>query len=163
MSEEKDSKPVKTTEVVDTAAKADAAAPQGETAAEGATEVKKIRRSKKKSVTSGRIYIKAGFNNTIVTITDNDGKAVAWATSGSCGFKGSKKATPFAAQMAAENAAEKAKVYGFEKGDVYVSGVGHGREQAMRGLIAQNIAILKIVDTTPVPHNGCRVPRVRRV
>ncbi|MFA5854839.1 MAG: 30S ribosomal protein S11 [Candidatus Gracilibacteria bacterium] len=163
MSEEKDPKPVKTTEVVDSAAKVDAAAPQGEVAAEGATEVKKIRRSKKKSVTSGRIYIKAGFNNTIVTITDNDGKAVAWATSGSCGFKGSKKATPFAAQMAAENAAEKAKVYGFEKGDVYVSGVGHGREQAMRGLIAQNIAILKIVDTTPVPHNGCRVPRVRRV
>lgn len=126
-------------------------------------EKKTVRRNKRKTVISGSIFIQAGFNNTIVTFTDGDGKAVSWATSGSCGFKGSKKGTPYAAQMAAEAAAEKAKAYGFEKGDVYVKGVGHGREQALRGLIAQGITILKIVDTTPVPHNGCRQPRTRRV
>lgn len=126
-------------------------------------EKKAVRRNKRKTVVSGSIFIQAGFNNTIVTFTDGDGKAVSWATSGSCGFKGSKKGTPYAAQMAAEAAAEKAKAYGFEKGDVYVKGVGHGREQALRGLIAQGITILKIVDTTPVPHNGCRQPRTRRV
>lgn len=132
--------------------------------AETAGEEKKaVRRNKRKTVISGSIFIQAGFNNTIVTFTDGDGKAVSWATSGSCGFKGSKKGTPYAAQMAAESAAEKAKAYGFEKGDVYVKGVGHGREQALRGLIAQGITILKIVDTTPVPHNGCRQPRTRRV
>ncbi len=122
-----------------------------------------VRRNKRKTVVSGAVYVQAGFNNTIVTFTDADGKAISWATSGSCGFKGSKKATPYAAQMAAEAAAEKAKAYGFERADVYVKGVGHGREQALRGLIAQGISILKIVDTTPVPHNGCRQPRTRRV
>lgn len=133
-------------------------------ATETTAEAKKtVRRNKRKTVLSGSIYIQAGFNNTIVTISDSDGKAVAWATSGSCGFKGSKKGTPYAAQMAAEAAAEKAKAYGFERGDVYVKGVGHGREQALRGLIAQGITIQKIVDTTPVPHNGCRQPRTRRV
>ena len=126
-------------------------------------EKKTVRRNKRKTVVSGSIFIQAGFNNTIVTFTDGDGKVVSWATSGSCGFKRSKKGTPYAAQMAAEAAAEKAKAYGFEKGDVYVKGVGHGREQALRGLIAQGITILKIVDTTPVPHNGCRQPRTRRV
>ncbi len=126
-------------------------------------EKKTVRRNKRKTVVNGSIYVQAGFNNTIVTFTDAEGKAVSWATSGSCGFKGSKKGTPYAAQMAAEAAAEKAKAYGFEKGDVYVKGVGHGREQALRGLIAQGITILKIVDTTPVPHNGCRQPRTRRV
>lgn len=136
----------------------------GTAVAEPTTEEKKVvRRNKRKTVTSGAIYVQAGFNNTIVTFTDSDGKAISWATSGSCGFKGSKKATPYAAQVAAEAAAEKAKAYGFERGDVYVKGVGHGREQALRGLIAQGITILKIVDTTPVPHNGCRQPRTRRV
>lgn len=127
------------------------------------TTVKAVRRSKKKTVTSGRIYIQAGFNNTIVTITDENGKTVAWSTSGACGFKGSKKSTPYAAQMAAENAAEKARAFGFEKGDVFVKGVGVGREQALRGLISQGITIGRIADITPVPHNGCRQPRVRRV
>jgi small subunit ribosomal protein S11 len=125
--------------------------------------VKKVRRSKKKTVTSGRIYIQAGFNNTIITITDNEGKTLAWSTSGACGFKGSKKSTPYAAQMAAENAAEKARAFGFEKGDVFVKGVGIGREQALRGLISQGISIGRIADVTPIPHNGCRQPRVRRV
>ncbi|MFA4814992.1 MAG: 30S ribosomal protein S11 [Candidatus Gracilibacteria bacterium] len=124
---------------------------------------KVVRRSKKKTVTSGKVYVNAGFNNTIVTITDAEGKVLAWSTSGTCGFKGSKKATPFAAQMTAESAAEKAKAYGFEKADIYVKGVGHGREQALRGLIAQGITIVRIIDTTPIPHNGCRQPRIRRV
>jgi small subunit ribosomal protein S11 len=121
-----------------------------------------VRRSKRKTVTSGRIYIRAGFNNTIVTIADNDGNTLAWSTSGAAGFKGSKKSTPYAAQMAAEGAAEKARAFGFEKADVFVSGVGHGREQALRGLIAQGISVQKIEDVTPIPHNGCRQPRVRR-
>ena len=106
--------------------------------------------------------MKAGFNNTIVTVTDEEGRTLAWSTSGATGFKGSKKSTPYAAQMAAESAAEKARSFGFEKADVYVTGVGHGREQALRGLIAQGIAIKAIYDITPVPHNGCRQPRVRR-
>lgn len=126
-------------------------------------EKKSVRRSKKKMVSTGNIYVQAGFNNTIITFTDPEGRTLAWSSSGSCGFKGSKKGTPFAAQMAAENAAEKAKAYGFEKGDIYVKGVGHGREQALRGLIAQGISILRIVDSTPIPHNGCRKPRTRRV
>lgn len=153
MSEEK----VKSqTVAVEAKAEVTADAPAGE-------EKKTVRRNRKKTVVSGAVYVNAGFNNTIITITDGDGKAISWATAGSCGFKGSKKSTPFAAQMAAENAAEKAKAYGFEKADVYVKGVGHGREQALRGLIAQGISILKIVDITPVPHNGCRKPRIRRV
>lgn len=140
---------------------ATAVAADATTPAEG--EKKTVRRNKKKTVIAGSIYVQAGFNNTIISITDPDGKVVAQSSSGACGFKGSKKGTPYAAQMAAEAAAEKAKAYGFEKGDVYVKGVGHGREQALRGLIAQGITILKIVDTTPVPHNGCRQPRTRRV
>ena len=132
-------------------------------AAVAGEEKKTVRRSRKKNVASGIVYVNAGFNNTIVSITDIDGKVIAWSTSGTCGFKGSKKATPFAAQMAAENAAEKAKAFGLEKADVFVKGVGHGREQALRGLIAQGIAIGRIIDKTPVPHNGCRKPRTRRV
>jgi len=133
-------------------------------ATEEAAEPKKtVRRSKRRTVLSGRIYIKAGFNNTIVTITDPDGKTIAWSTSGAAGFKGSKKSTPYAAQMAAEGAAEKAKAFGFEKADVYVNGVGHGREQALRGLISQGISVQNIYDVTPIPHNGCRMPRTRRV
>ncbi len=127
------------------------------------TTVKTVRRNKKKTVLSGRVYINAGFNNTIVTITDENGKTIAWSTSGACGFKGSKKSTPYAAQMAAENAAEKARSFGFEKADVFIKGVGVGREQALRGLISQGIHIGRITDTTPIPHNGCRKPRTRRV
>lgn len=130
---------------------------------DGAVAAKKIRRSKKKSVPSGKIYVNAGFNNTLVTITDPEGNAIAWSSSGACGFKGTKKSTPYAAQMAAENAAEKAKAFGFAKADIYVKGVGNGREQALRGLIAQGIEIMKICDLTPIPHNGCKKPRPRRV
>jgi small subunit ribosomal protein S11 len=126
-------------------------------------KVKTVRRNKKKTVSAGRVYIRAGFNNTIVTITDENGKTLAWASSGAAGFKGSKKSTPYAAQMAAENAAEKARAFGFEKADVFVRGVGHGREQALRGLIAGGINLGRIVDSTAIPHNGCRKPRTRRV
>ncbi len=125
--------------------------------------VKKVKKSKKKTVTHGKIYVNAGFNNTLITITDSDGNTISWSSSGACGFKGTKKSTPYAAQMAAENAAEKAKAYGFEKADVFVKGVGSGREQALRGLIAQGIEILRIADLTPIPHNGCKKPRPRRV
>lgn len=132
--------------------------------AEGeAAEKKVVRRNKRKTVIEGRIYIDAAFNNTIVTITDNEGKTIAWSSAGAAGFKGSKKSTPYAAQVAAEGASEKAKAYGFERADVYVCGIGHGREQALRGVIAQGISILNIFDTTPIPHNGCRKPRTRRV
>lgn len=134
-----------------------------QTNAEEAEAKPKVRRNKKKTVLSGNVYIKAGFNNTLVTITDEDGKTIAWSSSGTAGFKGSKKSTPYAAQMAAEDAAQKALAFGFEKANVYVKGVGVGREQALRGLIAQGITIQNIVDTTPVPHNGCRQPRTRRV
>lgn len=132
-------------------------------AVDAADAPKTVRRNKRKTVVSGRVYIKAGFNNTLITITDEEGRTIAWSSSGATGFKGSKKSTPYAAQMSAEAAAEKARAYGFEKADVYVNGVGHGREQALRGLIAQGITIKKIFDTTPVPHNGCRKPRTRRV
>ncbi|MEK7146601.1 MAG: 30S ribosomal protein S11 [Patescibacteria group bacterium] len=131
--------------------------------AEGEEGPKKIRRNKKKTVTRGIVFVNAGFNNTLITFADEDGKTLCWSSSGASGFKGSKKSTPYAAQVAAENAAEKAKAFGFEKADVYIKGVGSGREQALRGLIAQGIEILKIADITPVPHNGCRRPRTRRV
>jgi small subunit ribosomal protein S11 len=142
---------------------ADEKATKTEKAAPAEDAPKVVRRSKKKTVLSGRVYIKAGFNNTLVTITDDEGRTIAWSSSGATGFKGSKKSTPYAAQMAAESAAEKARSFGFEKADIYVKGVGHCREQALRGLIAQGITIKKIFDTTPVPHNGCRKPRTRRV
>lgn len=127
------------------------------------TTVKAVRRNKKKTVLTGRVYLEAGFNNTIVTITDEAGKTIAWHSAGAAGFKGSKKSTPYAAQMAAEGAAEKARAYGFESADVFVKGVGFGRDQALRGLISQGISIKNIYDVTPVPHNGCRKPRTRRV
>ncbi|MBI4127187.1 30S ribosomal protein S11 [Candidatus Peregrinibacteria bacterium] len=127
------------------------------------TDVKKVKKSKKKNVPQGNIFVRAGFNNTLITVTDPEGNTIAWASAGACGFKGTKKSTPYAAQMAAESASEKAKAFGFAKADVYVKGVGTGREQALRGIIAQGIEILKIADLTPMPHNGCKKPRPRRV
>ena len=135
----------------------------GAVVAETGDKPKAPRRSKKKTVLEGRVYIEAGFNNTIVTITDMEGNTIAWHSAGTAGFKGSKKSTPYAAQMTAEGAVEKAKAYGFEKADIFVKGVGPGREQSLRGLIAQGITIGNIFDATPVPHNGCRKPRKRRV
>lgn len=111
----------------------------------------------------GRAFVTASTNNTIVSITTEDGSVISWSSAGSSGFKGSRKSTPYAAQVSAEKAAEKAKLSGLEEIDVYVKGIGNGREQAVRGLIAAGLIINKIIDRTPVPHNGCRRKGARRV
>ena len=123
-------------------------------------------RSKKKvkrNVTDGVAHIHATFNNTIITITDRQGNALAWATAGGCGFKGSRKSTPFAAQVAAEKAGNTAKDYGVKSLEVRVKGPGPGRESAVRALNAVGFRITQIDDVTPNPHNGCRPPKKRRV
>lgn len=120
---------------------------------------KKIRRNVNKGIT----YIKATFNNTIVTMTDAGGDVICWATAGTVGFKGSRKSTPFAAQRAAETVAEKASKVGVREVDVRVKGPGAGRESAITGLQASGLAIKSIEDVTPLPHNGCRPPKRRRV
>lgn len=119
---------------------------------------------KKKSVPSnGAAYIQASFNNLIVTITDTAGNVISWSSAGNCGFKGSRKSTPYAAQLAAEKAATKAKELGMQQVDVCVKGPGAGRESAIRGIHSAGIMVLSIKDTTPIPHNGCRPPKKRRV
>lgn len=133
-------------------------------AAEGEKkEVKAKKKAKKRLVPEGKAYVQASFNNTIITITDPKGEVLSWSSAGSNGFKGPKKATPYAAQVSAENAATKAKVYGIEKAWVYVKGAGTGREQAIRGLQNGGIYIEGITDVTAVPHNGCRSRKSRRV
>ena len=117
----------------------------------------------KKSVSDGVAHIYASFNNTIVTITDRQGNALAWATAGGSGFRGSRKSTPYAAQVAAERAGEKAKEYGLRNLDVNVKGPGPGRESAVRALNNTGFKITSIHDATPIPHNGCRPPKKRRV
>jgi small subunit ribosomal protein S11 len=117
----------------------------------------------KKNVVDGVAHIHASFNNTIVTITDRQGNTLAWATSGGSGFRGSRKSTPFAAQVAAENASNVVKEMGMKNMDVCVKGPGPGRESAIRALNAQGFNITSITDVTPIPHNGCRPPKRRRV
>lgn len=117
----------------------------------------------KKNIPSGAAHIQTTFNNTIVTITDPNGNVVAWSSAGSLGFKGSRKGTPFAAQMASETAAKKAMEMGLKHVDVFVKGPGAGRETAIRALQATGLEITLIKDVTPVPHNGCRPPKRRRV
>lgn len=117
----------------------------------------------KRQVAHGHAYIHSSFNNTIVTITDPQGNALCWASAGHVGFKGSRKGTPFAAQLSAEKAAGKAKEHGMGSVDVFVSGPGGGRETAIRSLNANGIDVKSIRDVTPVPHNGCRPPKKRRV
>jgi small subunit ribosomal protein S11 len=117
----------------------------------------------KKSVSDGVAHVHASFNNTIVTITDRQGNTLSWATSGGSGFRGSRKSTPFAAQVAAEKAGDKAKEYGVKNLDVNVKGPGPGRESAVRALNASGFKITSIQDVTPIPHNGCRPPKKRRV
>ena len=124
---------------------------------------KKPRRKEKKNVAFGHAHIKSTFNNTIVTITDPQGQMVAWSSSGQVGFKGSRKSTPYAAQMAAESAARRAMDHGMRKVDVFVKGPGSGRETAIRSLQATGLEVGTIQDVTPVPHNGCRPPKRRRV
>lgn len=127
-------------------------------------KVPKVKKSKsKRTVTEGRAYIQSSFNNTIVTITDINGNVIAWSSAGSNGFKGAKKATPYAAQVSAEAAINKALLYGLEKLNVFVKGVGSGREQAIRGLNSNGVSIESITDQTPVAHNGCRPRKSRRV
>ena len=117
----------------------------------------------KKNVDKGQAHIQASFNNTIVTLTDAEGNALSWASAGGLGFKGSRKSTPYAAQMAAETAAKAALVHGLKQVDVFVKGPGSGREAAIRALQACGINVISITDVTPVPHNGCRPPKRRRV
>lgn len=121
------------------------------------------RKRTKRSVPEGVVHIHSTFNNTIVTITDPQGNSVAWASAGSVGFKGSRKGTPFAAQMAAESAARKAADAGMRSVQVHVKGPGAGRESALRSLQAAGFAVNVIRDVTPIPHNGCRPPKRRRV
>ncbi|MGH2768477.1 MAG: 30S ribosomal protein S11 [Actinomycetota bacterium] len=124
---------------------------------------KKQRRKEKKNIVHGQAHIKSTFNNTLVTITDLEGNALAWASAGNVGFKGSRKSTPFAAQLAAEAASRRAQEHGVKKVDVFVRGPGAGRETAIRSLQASGLEILGIMDVTPVPHNGCRPRKRRRV
>jgi len=121
------------------------------------------RKRERRSVPYGRAYVKSTFNNTMVTITDHNGNAIAWASSGSVGFKGTRKGTPFAAQSTAESAARRAMEAGMKRVDVYVKGPGAGRETAIRSLQAAGLEITSIRDVTPIPHNGCRPPKRRRV
>lgn len=128
--------------------------------------VKKIttrRRRDRKFVDRGQAHIQSSFNNTIVTITDASGNALSWASAGQLGFRGSRKSTPFAAQMAADTAANAAKEFGLKSVDVFVKGPGSGREAAIRALQAAGLEVTMIKDVTPVPHNGCRPPKRRRV
>ncbi|MGA4508917.1 30S ribosomal protein S11 [Propionibacteriaceae bacterium G1746] len=122
----------------------------------------KVRRKEKKNVTVGQAHIKSTFNNTIIAITDPSGAVISWASAGTVGFKGSRKSTPFAAQMAAENAARRAMDHGMKRVDVFVKGPGSGRETAIRSLAAAGLEVGAIADVTPVPHNGCRPPKPRR-
>ena len=135
-------------------------------AKKGGTAAKKgqkTRRREKKNVPHGAAHIKSTFNNTIVSITDPSGAVISWASSGGVGFKGSRKSTPFAAQMAAEAAGRRAMDHGMKRVDVFVKGPGSGRETAIRSLGAVGLEIGPISDVTPVPHNGCRPPKRRRV
>ena len=128
-----------------------------------ATGKSKAKRKERKHVESGAAHIRSTFNNTIVTITDSNGNTIAWASAGGLGFKGSRKSTPFAAQMAAEQAARAAIDQGMRSADVFVKGPGAGREAAIRALQAAGIEVSSIKDVTPIPHNGCRPPKRRRV
>ena len=121
------------------------------------------RKRERKAVPSGRAYIQSTFNNTMVTLTDLQGNVIAWGSSGTAGFKGSRKGTPYAAQLAARDAAKKAMEHGLRQVEVYVKGPGSGREAAIRSLQSSGLYITSITDVTPIPHNGCRPPKRRRV
>ena len=123
----------------------------------------RTKRKEKKNIPSGVVHIQSTFNNTIVTITDPAGNVVAWSSAGVQGFKGSRKSTPFAAQLAAEDAVKKAMEHGMKNVEVYVKGPGAGRESALRSLQAAGFNVVMIKDVTPIPHNGCRPPKRRRV
>ena len=127
------------------------------------TGVKKVRRKERKNIAHGHAHIKSTFNNTIVSICDPAGSVISWASSGQVGFKGSRKSTPFAAQMAAEQCAQRAMEHGVRRVDVLVRGPGSGRETAIRSIASTGIEVTGIKDVTPIPHNGCRPKKRRRV
>ncbi|MBI4266830.1 MAG: 30S ribosomal protein S11 [Chloroflexi bacterium] len=121
------------------------------------------RKRERKAIPTGKAYIQSSFNNTVVTLTDPQGNVIAWGSSGTAGFKGSRKGTPYAAQMAARDAARRAMTHGLRQIEVYVKGPGSGREAAIRSLQSAGLYITGIRDVTPIPHNGCRPPKKRRV
>ncbi|MBK8765147.1 MAG: 30S ribosomal protein S11 [Burkholderiaceae bacterium] len=137
-------------------------ATKGQSAA-AAAAASRVRKKAKKNVSDGIAHVHASFNNTIITITDRQGNALSWASSGGAGFKGSRKSTPFAAQVAAETAGRAAQDCGIKNLEVQISGPGPGRESSVRALNALGIKILLIQDVTPIPHNGCRPPKRRRI
>ena len=128
-----------------------------------AKEATRVRRRERKNIVSGVAHVNASFNNTMITITDAQGNTISWSSAGSMGFKGSRKSTPFAAQLAAESAARQAQEHGMKKVDVFVKGPGSGRESALRALQAVGFQITSIRDVTPIPHNGVRPSKRRRV
>jgi small subunit ribosomal protein S11 len=128
-----------------------------------AKEPSRVRRRERKNITAGVAHVNASFNNTMITITDAQGNAVSWSSAGAMGFKGSRKSTPYAAQVAAEDAGRKAQEHGVKTLEVKVSGPGSGRESALRALQSVGLTITTIHDVTPIPHNGCRPPKRRRV
>ncbi|HEU0118605.1 MAG TPA: 30S ribosomal protein S11 [Alphaproteobacteria bacterium] len=140
-----------------------ATAPKKETAKEGESKAPVRRRRERKNIVNGICHVNASFNNTIITVADSQGNTIAWSSSGLMGFKGSRKSTPYAAQMAAEDAGRKAMEHGVRTLEVEVKGPGAGRESALRALQAVGFSITAIRDVTPVPHNGCRPPKRRRV
>lgn len=140
---------------------AKAAAGAGASGAKGKKKV--FKKKERKHVPHGIAYVQASFNNTIVTIADGEGRTVSWKSAGGLGFRGSRKGTPFAAQQAAQNAANQAREHGMRSVDVKVNGPGSGRESAIRALAAAGIEVRSIKDVTPIPHNGCRPPKRRRV
>jgi small subunit ribosomal protein S11 len=142
---------------------AKAAAAGADTGAKKGKKGKTFKKKERKNVPSGVVHIQASFNNTIITITDQQGNTVSWKSSGSLGFRGSRKGTPFAAQQAASNAANQARDHGMRYVEVRVSGPGSGRESAIRALAAAGLEVRTIRDVTPMPHNGCRPPKRRRV
>ena len=123
----------------------------------------RVRKKERKNITNGVVHVNSSFNNTMVTITDVQGNTISWSSSGLMGFKGSRKSTPYAAQLAAEDAGKKASEHGLKNVDVEVSGPGSGRESALRALQSIGFTITSIRDVTPIPHNGCRPPKRRRV
>jgi small subunit ribosomal protein S11 len=131
--------------------------------AKAAAAGQRVRKRERKNITSGIAHVNASFNNTMITITDDQGNTVAWASSGASGFKGSRKSTPYAAQVAADAASKKAMEHGVKTLEVEVKGPGSGRESALRALQAAGFTITSIRDVTPIPHNGCRPPKRRRV
>jgi len=128
-----------------------------------AKDTQRVRKRERKNISSGMVHVNSSFNNTMITITDAQGNTISWSSAGAMGFKGSRKSTPYAAQVAAEDAARKAQDHGLKTVEVNVRGPGSGRESALRALQAVGLTVTSIRDTTPIPHNGCRPPKRRRV